>query len=127
MPSPVSIKIGDQEWMNYSYSIDVKPIDVFHFITMNVRDQGFKKLRYQGNKYGGKWSYLDDDNKFVSLVDSDISWNEGVDVVVEDDFVYHTDSQGLVKVIANTYSPKGRLILEFDGVAIDNLTITRND
>jgi hypothetical protein len=127
MPNEVVIEFGDEDWRNYSYSFDVIPIATFHDLTMLVRDQGTKRLKYEGGRYGGEWAYLNENGDYVSLVNSRIFWARRVEIVVEDGFLYHKDHEENVKIIANTYSDKGKVVLTFEGVAIDNLVITRLD
>lgn len=126
----VTISIGDETWKNYSVSFDVDSLGYGQSIQMTIRDNRTSKLRYvQDNPYwwSGGWQYLNNSGEFVTIIDSGVGWQPRVELVVEDNFLYHTSPDGATKTISNTYSDSGGFSLTLGRMWLDNLVVTRND
>lgn len=126
----VTISIGDETWKNYSVSFDVDSLGYGTSIQMTIRDNRTSKLRYiQDNPYwwSGGWQYLNNSGEFVTIIDSGVGWQPRVELVVEDNFLYHTGPDGGTKTISNTYSDSGGFSLTLGVMWLDNLVVTRND
>lgn len=126
----VTISIGDETWKNYSVSFDVDSLGYGTSIQMTIRDNRTSKLRYiQDNPYwwSGGWQYLNSSGEFVTIIDSGVGWQPRVELVVEDNFLYHTGPDGGTKTISNTYSDSGGFSLTLGVMWLDNLVVTRND
>lgn len=126
----VTISIGDETWQNYSVSFDVDSLGYGQSIQMTIRDNRTSKLRYiQDNPYwwSGGWQYLNNSGEFVTIIDSGVGWQPRVELVVEDNFLYHTGPDGGTKTISNTYSDSGGFSLTLGVMWLDNLVVTRND
>lgn len=129
-PSMVTIKLGDETWKNYTirfYGRSLSPDGSYNGVfrtpfEMTVRDNRTSKLRYNGS-----WSYLNDSGEFVGLIGTDIGWRWGVEIVIEDDLIYFTDSDGNTKTIPNTYSDSGGFTISLGNAYLDDLVVIRND